>query len=176
MSTWDDFSDIAPVTEIVTWPEWNSGIEVGETFAPRKLTGWRSLVQRVCFWALRKLKAYSTVFEQHYAQRIYIPPNVGEAIMGGADELFKFLARYDGEVVVVMGEQVFRDYVRVHRGMPGDILSFETKTRVGFPSDKRDRRTGEGIPFVKIYGYRVVVIPWMKGIHVLPLDYLLGRR
>ncbi len=165
-----------PPQEIVEWPQWKSGVLLREAYEPRKLGGWRARAQDFAIWILRKLKCQANVYADHWAQRRVVPGDLGELMCRQIDSLIDMLTKYDGEIVVVVG---YEDWRRLmdwgHRDFVHEPMSVDASVRIGRNLGAVDRYTREPVPTYKVYGFRVVMIPWVTGVHVLPKDYLLGH-
>lgn len=123
-----------------------------DTFSYHPERGMKWL-QRLCFWWLRlrglnhetiEVKTIKTVAEDG-------SPAL-EVIMKQRFSIEEFF-NVDAECLLIGAE----DYAELMRTMtPEQMLSFQSQARIG-----RDRQ-------IEIYGLTVTIIPWMKGVLLLP--------
>ena len=160
--------------EIIEFVKWGSGTLLREAYEPRQFVGWRAYAQRIAIWILEKLKCQAPIHEEHWAQRHSVPGDIGELLHKQLDILMDKLSHYDGEIVVVVGYEEFRRLMDWgHRSPQEAPVPVNTSLRVGRMNGAVDRHTREPVPSYTVYGFRVIMVPWLTGLHVLPKDYLL---
>ncbi|GAA0535612.1 hypothetical protein [Pigmentiphaga daeguensis] len=127
-------------------------IERRDAFAFRKDKGW-CRVQRLAIWALRKIGAYYVEQATEVTQVVIDTDSVAESLYREQAELMRSFDLVPDEVLI--GEEEFRELMgtpQIH-----SMMTFSVEVKYG-------SRDGG----LYLMGMKVTVIPWMKGVLVLP--------
>lgn len=148
---------------LVTWPKSSVAVFLPDHYAFTPQRGWHWL-QRLCLWMLRKLKCNAVSEEIHWSQRRFDTREIGEAILRQHREVLAFIGTSDHDLCVLMGDEAFREVWRdADRSAPCGPMALNVSARIG--------RSAHGSPHYELYGFRVVVVPWIVGVHVVPARY-----
>lgn len=121
-------------------------------------------LQKACIWILKKLEAYAVKTDVIIKRNTIDTKNLFELVLKQQYELY---GRY-----LLTAERVLMGYDEYSKFMEGEITrDFTFTAPEHYYRDYRRKEDGsmELVP-VKVMGLRCTLIPWMKGILVLPKE------
>jgi hypothetical protein len=119
------------------------------TFTPEK--GW-SLLQRLCFWVLGKIGCQKVETAQEFERVVLDLNKISEKIMCQHEEILNFYNYHRADRLLI-GADDFRELQATP--LFDQIVSFSIPN-------------GPRCTAFKLMGMKVTVVPWMRGVLVLP--------
>ena len=121
-------------------------------------------LQKAAIWVLRKLGCYAYLDEQIITKKIIDTHDISKKIVESMKGAVEY-AHYEGRHLLV-GYEEFQELAQMEYDRP-----FSIKVPYYFTTSKTPADYGPPEYETRVYQMKVTVIPWMKGVLVLPKDF-----